>query len=339
MKRLLCGSVVLAVSLTLASCSSDPTGDLQGDPARIVADPSSLFIDQGANEAVIVRLEDEAGDPLAGDWEIAATGSGITVVRDPNYLGTTVGAPLESEAQFVVTAGASPIASSFTLTAGGLSLEIPVKVTPTSLAATFSNPTPAQNEPVTVTAEGYTFLPEAAISFGGTPAIILANDGTTLTFLPTPGSTGPALVDGVAVNFLPTTPLSLETTTEITVAPLSSIGGTADPATAPALPVPAPGETTTIFDGPDFTATIDHFYRLDIAEAGDYTVTLDWDIGSDIDLILCNDAACSAPDFTGATANHPESATYTLAPGTYYVLAEDFGGDAAGARLTIQVSR
>jgi hypothetical protein len=336
MKRLFCGSVVFAASLVLVSCSNDPTSDFRGTPTRIVADPSSIFLDQGDNASVIVRLEDDQGDPLPADWQVAA-GSGITVDRNEDFLPTTVGAPLESEAQFDVFAGNAPLATSFTVSGGGLDLEIPVKVTPTDLAsAVFSNPAPAANEPVTITAEGFGFLPEAVVSFAGDTAITLSNDGTALTFLPTPGTTGPALVEGVAINFLPEAPLSLETTAEITVGAAPEIPGTGDPATAPSLVVPPEGGTTGLFDAPDFVATIDHFYKLTVTEEGVYTVTMNWTAGSDLDLILC-DAALAACDGQAATGNQPEVGVYALVPGTYFVIAEDFGEDAAGATVGLAV--
>ncbi len=340
MKRLLCGSVVFAASIALASCSSDPTGDFRGDPARITASPSSVFLNQGADEAVVVRLEDDQGDPLPGDFELTATGSGITVERNPDFQGTTVGVPLESEAQFIITAGDAPLPSSFSLSAGGLSIDIPVVVLPTAVAsAVFSNATPALNEPVTVTAEGYTFLPTASVVIGGDSALILANDGTSLTFLPAPGGTGPAQLGGVAIDFLPAAELSLPTVAEITVAPLSAAPGTDDPATAPSLPVPAEGAIAGFFDGPDFVAAVDHFYKLTITEEGVYTVTMDWDIGSDIDMFLCPDpgAITASCDFQAATGAHPEAGSFTLAPGTYFIVADDFGADAAGAELSIVV--
>jgi hypothetical protein len=341
MKRLFGGSVVFAASLVLVSCSSDPTSDFRGTPTRIVADPSSIFLDQGTNLPVNVRLEDDQGDPLTADFEIAATGTGITVDRNEDFLGTTVGAPLGSEAQFVVFAGNTPVATSFTLTAGGLSLEIPVKVTPTSLVATFSNPAPAINEPVTITAEGFTFLPEAAISVGGKPALILSNDGASVTFLPVPGSTGPALVEGIAVNFLPTAPLSLETTTEISV---PAFTGTESPATAPAIPVPAAGGSVLIYDGGVFAGadiTGDggvgaQYYTFTVTEAGDYHFVTDW-VGddTDIDAIVCFDAACSDGAFAGTGVTHPEDGTLTLAPGTYYFVSVLFAGPPVPFNVTI----
>jgi hypothetical protein len=114
------------------------------------------------------------------------------------------------------------------------------------------------------------------------------------------------------------------------------------------------GTATVLFDNPDFEATIDHFYRLDIPANGNFTVTVDWNIGSDIDFVVC-DGACADPfgadvvagttltgtasSFPGATAAHPENGRYTLAPGTYFVLVEDFGEDAVGSTVVITLRR
>jgi hypothetical protein len=82
------------------------------------------------------------------------------------------------------------------------------------------------------------------------------------------------------------------------------------------------------FDAPDFAATIDHFYRLNVTEAGDYTVTVDWTVGNDVDAPVCvADPTCAAEDFTDATVsgNKPETGTFTLPVGTSTLLIEDFG--------------
>jgi hypothetical protein len=341
MKRLLCGSVVLAASFGVVSCNGDPTSDFRGEPTRILAEPSSLFLPQGTVKPVTVTLLDDQGDPLAGVFEISATGTGITVVKNEAFLGTTVGIPLESQAQFIITAGESPVASSFTLTAGGLSIDIPVRVTPTDLgAAVFSNPTPAVNEPVTVTAEGYTFLPDAAISFAGTPALVLgvAEDGTSMTFLPAPGTVGTALIDNVAINFLPETPLSLETTAELTVGALVPLAGTDAPGTAPALTVPPVGETTTLFDGGtfDYPAPIlggafgdfpARLYSFTVPADGDFTVSLDWGSPEDLGVYYFlpdgTTETGSAADAGGGGA-HPEESTSTFTAGTYLMAVVNF---------------
>lgn len=341
MKRLLCGSVVLAASLVLVSCKGDPTSDGRGEPTRILAEPSSVFLDQGGTEAVTLTLLDDQGDPLATTFEIAATGSGITVVENEEFLGTTVGIPLESQAQFIITAADAPVPSSFTVTGGGLSLEIPVKVTPTNIsAAVFSNPTPAVNEEVTVTAEGYTFLPTAAISFAGTPALVtgVAEDGSSMTFLPAPGTVGTALLDSVSINFLPGTPLSLETTAELTVADLVPLAGTDAPGTAPALVVAPSGETSTLYDGGtfDYGAPIlggafgdfpARLYSFTVPADGGFTVTLDWGSAEDLGVYYFETDGTtetgSAADAGGGGA-HPEASTSTFTAGTYLMAVVNF---------------
>ena len=345
MKRLLGGSVVLAASLGLVSCNGDPTSDFRNGPSQIIAEPSEVFLDQGDSEPVNVRVIDEAGDPLAATWE-AEPGTGVSVERNPDFLPTTAGAPLESEVQFIVTAGSAPVATSITVTAGELSLEIPVNVMPTELAAaTFSNATPAVNEPVTLTVEGFTFLPDAAVLIGGDSAVITSNIGESLTFVPIPGSTGVATIENISVNFLPGVPLTLPTTAELTAGPASAVAGTEDPATAPSLLTPAAGEASAFFDKPDFAATPDHWYQLTVTEAGTYAISVDWDIGSDIDLIVCEGQP--APDFSNCPlfsfTGHPELVEADLAPGTYLILVEDFTGidpgipDAVGATVEIVV--
>ena len=61
-----------------------------------------------------------------------------------------------------------------------------------------------------------------------------------------------------------------------------------------------------------------------------------------IDQFLCqspiDDVGLSNCLFDAATADQPESATYTLAAGTYFIVLNDFGGDAAGATVQITIA-
>ena len=68
MKRLLRGSVVLAVAVGFLSCSSDPTSDFR-QPSGIVASPSTVFIDVGETEPVVASLVDDQGNQIAADFE------------------------------------------------------------------------------------------------------------------------------------------------------------------------------------------------------------------------------------------------------------------------------
>jgi hypothetical protein len=112
------------------------------------------------------------------------------------------------------------------------------------------------------------------------------------------------------------------------------------------LPVPEVGEVSGFFDGPDFLGgapclfgTICRFYNMTVTEEGVYTITVNWDIGGDLDVYLCPAPGdiTGACDFQAATAAHPEVVESALLPGTYTVVVDDFGGDAAGTQLSIGI--
>jgi hypothetical protein len=443
MNRLCHGTVVLVACVTALSCG-DPTGDLRGDPDRLSADPSSLFIDQGVTEAVTVRALDQQGNELAAPvTDIAVNPAGLVdVTIDSTFLvGTDTANPgvIPSTRTRLSVTGVNRASGTVTVTAAGLTLDIPVRVLPvaTEFDATFSNQLPLLAENVTITAPaGFSFTDSSIVTFPGAPTTVpIGHTGNTLTFLPGPNTAGkatitnivpayaPALsldfttvdtiatpridtldailstttptagqpilmtapagfvfqpaaavsvagiaaivnsraVDGSSITFqiapgtvgavgvdsallttLPQFPLSLPVRDTIVAAPLAPLAGTDDPATAPNTDAPGVGGATAIFDAPDFVATIDHFYKLTVTEAGDYTMTVDWSLGSDVDGLVCLDVACSGfaePAFGMATAAHPETATYTLAAGTYYLLVEDFAGDAAGSTVTVTITR
>jgi hypothetical protein len=82
------------------------------------------------------------------------------------------------------------------------------------------------------------------------------------------------------------------------------------------------------FDKPPFdgAALVDVYYKLVVTEAGIYRVTMNWDIGDDIDMFLCPEAGVATfdCDFGAATGAHPEIRSYPLTPGTYFIVADDF---------------
>jgi hypothetical protein len=339
MKRSMCGLIVLAAAAGLGSCGGDPTGDQIEQGQQVVADPSSVFLSAGGSEFVVVQVLDQLGNQLPVDFQPQNVGPGITVERDTTYLQTTIGTHLETAQRFIVT-GTTPSATQFDLVSGELSTTIPVKVTPTGTAVTLSNAAPAINEPLTVTLPaGYRFGTAPGVTVGSDVGITtaVAPDSSSVTVLLPPGTTGTVQVDSVQVDYLPGVNLSLPSDQTVTVSS-TPLAGTEAASTAPALPVPALDASTVAFDAPDFTTTANRFYRIDVTEAGNYTVELDWDIGGDLDLIRCADAGCSAPDFAGATAAHPEAPTYALTPGTYYLVVNDYGGDAAGTTLTFTIT-
>jgi hypothetical protein len=342
MKRWLRGSVVLATAVGAWSCSGDPTDSFRGDTADITATPSSIFLTEGGeSKSVVVQAIDDQGNPLAVDFD-TSYGAGITVVEDTNFLPTNGSGPILGQKQYIITSS-GPASTSFIVSSGGVSDTIEVRVTPLSFPGTFSNTAPAANEPVTITtAGGFLFGPGAGVAFGADTAATfsISPDGTSLTFIPAPNVGGPPTVFGLTLPFFPGLPLELPATTEVFVGPLGTAAGTDDPATAPTIPVAEPGFTSTFRDAADFTASADHFYKVDIPADGDYDITLDWTVGSDIDMFVCPapGAITASCDFSGATGDHPEAQTIALTTGTWYIVDEDFGGDAGLSNLTITIA-
>lgn len=213
-----------------------------------------------------------------------------------------------------------------------------------SIPATFSNTTPDVSETVTMTAPaGFSFDPAASVTLGGNVGIVVsrAADGSSLGFVPLPGSAGIPQIDGVVPDASPLNILTMPAETEITVpSDVPTLAGTDDPSTAPELDTPGPGDATVLFDRPDLESSVFAFYKLVVTQEGGYDITLDWNIGHDIDLFICEEPLApdfSNCDFAAATGAHPEHAVYNLTPGTYNVVVNDFAEDAAGTTLIFTV--
>ncbi|MEO6057910.1 MAG: hypothetical protein ABIQ49_13845 [Gemmatimonadales bacterium] len=212
---------------------------------------------------------------------------------------------------------------------------------------TISNLTPAANEPITVTLTNATFVQDTTATFaiGAAPALLIARTANTVTLIPAPSSSGLLFLNsGVVIDSLPQFALTLSNaeTDTLTVGAAGTVPGTDDPSTAPSLAVPDPGFAAPFFDNADFVASANHFYKLVVPADGDYTISLDWTVGSDIDMLICPapGAITGACDFTAATGAQPESAVFSLTAGTYFVVADDYAGDAGpSSTLTITVAR
>jgi hypothetical protein len=342
MKRSMWGITLIAAAAGLWSCNGDPTGDVRVGE-KIIADPSSVFIDEGATKFVTVQLVDGQGNQLATDFAAQNVGSGITVAEDPTFLATTIGTRLPTQERFVVT-GLAPSVSSFEVVAGDTTLTVPVRVLPTSFAATFSNAAPAQNEIVTITAPaGFSFAAVSGVVVGADTGVVVAHaaDGTTVSFVARPvldtvPATNPVTVVGASSGLYPSIPLALPSLDSMTVAPVVSIAGTATPGSAPTFTAPLVGLVTAVFDKGTFTGvdvTPDaafgssgaQYYKIVIPEAGDYSVSVGWDGTTDLDAFLCPDAPCATggTQLGSGTAN-PEASIVTLTPGTYFLSVASF---------------
>jgi hypothetical protein len=336
MKHSRFGLVFLVSCGGLLACNGDPTASIRDDtPPRIIADPSIIYAGTGSSTNLTVQLVDGQGNQLPATFDATSGGAQATVVRDTTFLQTTNGTNLNTKERFVVTAGTLG-STTITVTGGGQTLDVPFGSLPIVVDAAFAPAALVQNQPSTITAPaGYSFAPNATIVFGANAGIVFsrAPDGSAFTFLPPPGTNGFGTVNGVVSELFPNQPLTLPTVATLTSDTLATLPGTDAPGTAPSLVIPAAGTLTVSRDKPDFVATIDHFYNLNITEAGDYTITVDWVAGSDLDLALDGDFGLG-----GATANKPEAIETTLTAGVHSLLVEDFGGDAAGTILTITIT-
>lgn len=244
MKRLLRGSVVLAVAVGFLSCSGDPTDSFR-EPSGIVATPTTLFIDVGETKPVIAALQDEQGNQIAADYEITAVGAGITVVQDTTFLQTTApGVAIDNQVRFQVTASAIAN-SSFTLTAGGQSLVVPVRVTPAAVDLVISNPTPAWGDTITLTAPaGVVFTDDSEVTFAGGPPgdiVSLSADRTVLTVVPGPNTAGAVTISNTTVTYDETLIFTITSNGTVTSPTLTNLEGATLSNLNPAL-----GEVVTL---------------------------------------------------------------------------------------------
>ena len=336
MKRSMWGITLIATAAGLWSCNGDPTGDLRAGE-RIIADPASVFLDEGGTKFVTVELVDGQGNQLATDFAAQNVGAGITVAEDPTFLQTTIGTRLPTQERFVVT-GLTPSVSSFEVAAGDTILTVPVRVLPTSFAATFSTAAPAQNEIITVTAPaGFNFSAVSGVVVGGDTGVVVSHavDGSSVSFVARPGldtlpATNVVTVIGATSALYPTVPLTLPTVDVMTVAPVAALAGTSTQGSAPSFAGPLAGTVTAFFDKGTFSGADvlgvggsgAQYYKFVVTEAGDYSVAVGWDGATDVDGYVCPsaDPTCAASGFfLGSGSANPEASILTLPADTYFL--------------------
>jgi len=210
MKRILRGAVLLAVTAVLGACGTEPDQVKGGTADHIVADPGVVFISREDSQAVKIRLEDVQGTALHDPITISNIGAGINVRPDSAFRPIfTDGDSLvfnTNGTELRVWVSTSALAnSSFTINAGGLTLNVPVVVTPNKNESfPFSNLAPALGEVVTATVTSdLLFTDSTKVVFGAdtlTPIAVTA-DGTSLTFNAKPDLLGPATFTNVTLSY------------------------------------------------------------------------------------------------------------------------------------------
>jgi hypothetical protein len=241
--------------LVVAGCSTDPTDDLRNGLDKLVASPGQVFLEPGRSTQVEVGAVDAQGNQLSFAYEITNVGPGITVRRDSTFLpvylnDTLLAVPAEApKFRFIVAAdafsGTFPV-TSFTVSAGGDSVVVPVQVAPiASYEATFSTLTPGLGDTITITAApGTTFSDTSSLTFVGAPQqpviVDRSPDGSSIRFLTPPNSGGPLRITAVQTPSAPGVLLAPTTTQSLTGFQIDSLDVTFTNA------APAIGEAVTI---------------------------------------------------------------------------------------------
>jgi hypothetical protein len=215
MNRFRSGLVPLFALLAVVGCNSEPTDPLR-EGVTLRSSPTQLFIEVGETKTVEIGAVDNQGNPLDFNYEVTETGSGITVRRDSTFLpifvdDSTLQAPATGPRFRFIVQGTAYTNTSFTVSAGGEEIVVPVRVIPEAgLAATFDDDTPDLGQPVTVTAPaGVTFADTATLSLGtdsaslANPITIVEQTATSITFIPPPSVSGPITINGVISNATP----------------------------------------------------------------------------------------------------------------------------------------
>ena len=211
MNRVTRGTVVLAAALAaLTSCKGDPTDSLRNGVDHLVATPSEIYPSNGETRTVLIEAVDEQGNRVSTNFSLASVGAGITVVEDSAYnqVFDAKGNPVQVKgwprSQYKVLTN-SYLESSFTVSAGGKSITIPVRTYPGTLTGAISNTAPNNGDTVTISAPaGISFNPTTTnVSIGGSAAFITNRTATSVSFVPPPGASGQASVTNVTLDYAP----------------------------------------------------------------------------------------------------------------------------------------
>jgi len=341
MRHSLCGLAVLTALAGMWSCNGDPTESIR-EGEKIIADPTSLFVDQGTTKFVTVQLLDGQGNQLGANIEAQNVSPGITVEKDPTYLATTNGDRIPTSTRFIVGA-VDPTAASFEVVAGSVTDTIQVKVVPVASVplVTVSSTGPNASDPTVLTVPApFQFFPDSTVTFDTGVGIVIdrAADGSSITVLPPPGAT----TTGTAViraNYIPEVPITTTTDVPLTIsATVPAMAGTDNPATAPEITIPAAGASGGFFDAGSFGAATCggnsgfpcQLYKIVLPADATFDINLTWNSTDDLGVYFLTadgtadtDQACD-DNFNGAEGQ-PEHCTISLPAGTYLAGIVGFG--------------
>ena len=357
MNRILRGAVVLAASGLVWACNTEPEAVEGGTPDKIVSDPAVLFVPLGSTKEILFRLVDQQGTSLSTEFDVTPGAAIVAVEADTSFRpvygpnGVVQANTNNTELRLEVTANALGT-TTITITGEGKTLSIPVTVTPVSITPVLSNAAPSVAEPVTVTAEaGLTFSAGSQlVDAAGVPVaytVGVAPDGTSMTVVFLPGTSGDFRITNVIPAYAPALGVDLPST--VTFATAGTIGagltGTDAIATAPTL-TPANNDNTvgvvdvgTSFAGASGEGDGARYYKLIVEEDGHYGVTITWPGGKDLGVFLydTDGAYLGISGDAGGLDDGTENFAADLVAGTYYIGVVYFNYGAQPLPETIQV--
>ncbi len=328
MKRVTSGVVVLGVLFGVTACATDWSMDFGGPPSMVQANPSEIFIDHGAEKAVLVRLINDRNQGIPASFSVSDVGAGISVRHDDTYRPDFIGSdtlkfdPIQEQHRYWVKGDAPNGAqSSFKVSNGSLSTTVTVRVLPANVGA-LPTSSAALGEALTINAPAsLSFTDATTIVFdtvGGVAgtattgnAFITQRSAKSITFLPRPGTTGQATVSALTLDYAPTlAPRSLKTTNRLEVPPVTSIPVSFS-AMTPGTPVTASAAGFKFYPNTEILVGGKAVFIVSVA-ADSNTASVVLPYSASGDMLVNNAALASLPMFgvvgmagTGPAVNTP----------------------------------
>lgn len=330
MNRMIRGMAGLMVALGVSACGEDPSVDFGGDaPTKIQASPTSMFVAQDVPEPLLVRLVDDRNRSTATSFDISDVSAGLTVVLDDEYRPDYIGSeqlefnPIQHQHRFFVT-GLSPVEGSFTVSSGGFSQVITVRVIPSAIPISFGAVT---DHMVDISSEQFIFDMATTFTFGtgviASPLAVSA-DGHTATILAPPSLEEEVpTITGARASYMPTVALAATPGSTGLTTPAAAMGQPDYPST---FNITLPNTTFTFTDignltGPDIVNDGGPmlWYHFTVTEDRHIDLTLSWAGGNDLDWFLFDSEGNEVMHaFAGGAG--PEHNSADIAAGEY-----DFG--------------
>jgi len=332
MQRHFFGLAAVAGILVAAGCASDPTGDLSGDPARIVTSLSRVFLQPGDSTLVTAEVRDAQGVGLATLPEVTSADPGIIEVMVSDLP------PFLQRRFYVKSVGAGT--GRVILTAGSVSDTVGAVAFPATFDGAITVTAGDRLDTVTIAAGsliGFDTTGSTTVLINGEPTLLVSRTATEVKVL----ALSTAAITGATVTlqdavFLPGTDdielAEIDADQTINISGEADEPGNDDPGDAPGA-IALGGEAVGSLTASD----VDDYFVLTLAAPAAITITTSFAAtGSDpdIDVFLLNatgggfcvlDNNCAM-----ATGANPEAYTTAVLPaGTYMVLVELFDiGDA-----------